>query len=271
MSTINLHRTSGNNPDVSGWPVVDKNGEKLGKVECLLADDAQNKERYIDVNPESELLASDQKVYSETSDSSHQYRDRDGDVHMVLPIGMAHIDEQNHKVVADRVEREQFTQSPMISKKDEVTAGYEGEVQRYYSASEKADSANMYRTHKAEHHTKGNENISVRQYPEGEAPEHEYPDAEKGAEKPGKIESSGKSKRDTISSPGRSNIPGSGSSHRMTKGAPDSLEADATSAGAQAGSISPRKREGMIEGSAFDRSSMYHHDAYNPDHFYNRI
>lgn len=133
LENLEKYKVADDDPDVRGWELVDKNKTRLGKVEAFLADVDQKRVRYLVVEPDEKILSDENETYQESSgEGSHAYRDRKGDVHMVVPIGMARIDEENDKVIADRIDQKTFMGSPKYSKSEGLTADREKEIREYY-------------------------------------------------------------------------------------------------------------------------------------------
>src|SRR6478609_4962498 len=76
-------------PDIRGWDVRYKNGEKIGSVEELILDTKAKKVRYMTVDlDENELRLENRKI--------------------VIPIGFAELDEQNDDVLIPNVSVDQL-------------------------------------------------------------------------------------------------------------------------------------------------------------------
>lgn len=169
LEDLGDYKVASEDPDVRGWELVDRDNHVLGKVDHLLADVEKKRVRYLDVEPDSKMIEKDHEAYrASAQDGAHEYRDRTGDVHMIVPIGMARLDTDNHRVIADKVDKSTFLGGPRFSKGEPITHEQEHEVKTYYEdpvahrgattpTSEPGDVA-----YKSEHHTKGNENIGTR-------------------------------------------------------------------------------------------------------------
>lgn len=165
LDELDDYKVASDDPDVRGWEMVDKNHQKLGKVNHLLADVKEKRVRYLDVDPYKDVLGKDHKAFQHSSGKgAHEYRDSEGDLHMIIPVGMARIDHDSHRVIADKIDRETFIEAPVLKGKEALGADGESKVREFYSkiSDKAAQSKAGARTFKSEHHTKGNENMGSR-------------------------------------------------------------------------------------------------------------
>lgn len=169
LEDLSDYKVASDDPDVRGWELVDRDNHTLGKVEHLLADVERKRVRYLDVAPDKALLDEDHEAYKASSGKgAHEYRDRTGEVHMIIPIGMARLDGDNKRVIADKVDKSTFLGSPSYPKDEGFSREHEAEVRNYYEDPESHRAAATPRSEpgnvafKSEHHTKGNENIGSR-------------------------------------------------------------------------------------------------------------
>lgn len=101
-------------PDVRGWEVVASDGRKIGEVDQLLVDTAAMKVRYLDVDVENELLASDAS-----------------DRHVLIPIGYARLDEDSDRVLVDQLASSDVVALPEYTH-GPITRDFETDVRRRF-------------------------------------------------------------------------------------------------------------------------------------------
>lgn len=106
LDDLSDYKVASDDPDVRGWTVVDVNDRPVGKVDNLLVDMKREKVRYLDVDLDEDIINEHHEPYA-SSDSSgvHEYRRRDGDTHMIVPIGLARVDSSNKRVISDEINR----------------------------------------------------------------------------------------------------------------------------------------------------------------------
>lgn len=82
LSELDYFEVSDKDPDVRNWKVFTHDGRHIGSVDDLIVDPAQLKVRYLDVLVDYNEEGKDELVK-----------------HVLIPIGTAHIDENDDKVV----------------------------------------------------------------------------------------------------------------------------------------------------------------------------
>lgn len=102
-------------PDVRGWEVYGADGDRIGAVDNLLVDTTAMKVRYLDVDLDDDLVGAD--------------RDR----HVLIPIGYAQLDEDDDRVIVDRLRTAELGSLPAFTH-EPVTRDYEAEVRRSFDA-----------------------------------------------------------------------------------------------------------------------------------------
>jgi hypothetical protein len=106
LDDLKDYRIVKDEPDIRGWEVQDANRQVVGTVSDLLVDISREKVRYIDVDIDDDLLPGDHDPFSAThEDGIHEYQDKDGSIHMIIPIGVAHIERDQEVIVADGIDQ----------------------------------------------------------------------------------------------------------------------------------------------------------------------
>ena len=98
--------------DVRNWPVVGQGGFKIGRVEHLIVDKAAQRVRYIEVEMDDNWFKDEPKVGIDKSSGVHFTLNRDGDQHMLVPIGMVRLDADHDKVLADAIHGDMLKNYP---------------------------------------------------------------------------------------------------------------------------------------------------------------
>lgn len=107
LDELDSMKVADDDPDVRGWDVISADGRKFGKVEELLVDTTAMKVRYLDVEVEKDLRASD--------------RDR----RILIPVGHARLHESEDHVHVSGLRTEQVRSIP----------AYTGRLDREYEES----------------------------------------------------------------------------------------------------------------------------------------
>lgn len=100
------YAVSDKDPDVRGWKVISKNGKEVGTIDELIVDQDAMKVRYLDIDLNDDFLESG--------------RDR----HLLLPIGVAEIDEKDDLVFIPGIDRAMVSKIPAFDG-NHLTRDYE--------------------------------------------------------------------------------------------------------------------------------------------------
>ncbi|ELR72766.1 hypothetical protein C900_01145 [Fulvivirga imtechensis AK7] len=130
-------------PDVRGWELVDANRERVGTVENLLVDIKAEKVRYLDVDLDDRLISEDYDPQDNTNIRGvHGFTNRKGDKHLIVPIGLARIDDESHCVIVDEVHKETFQRVPRYDTSTPISADYEFAVSEALASPREATGEN---------------------------------------------------------------------------------------------------------------------------------
>jgi hypothetical protein len=129
--------------DVRGWDVRDANNRTIGKVDHLLVNKLAERVVYLDVEVDSTLIEEGHNTYqASASDGVHSFLNKDGENHLIIPIGMANIDEENKLVNTKQIDRSTFAKAKRFKKGDVIDFGYELNTVRHYRGDKTIHSSN---------------------------------------------------------------------------------------------------------------------------------
>jgi sporulation protein YlmC with PRC-barrel domain len=100
-------------PDIQGWDIENSKGVKIGEVDDLLFDPELKKVRYIVLDTENNDLNLE-------------------DGHVLIPIGVAELHEEDDTVLIPNVTVEQLTALPIYEKGREITPETEAEIRNVF-------------------------------------------------------------------------------------------------------------------------------------------
>lgn len=103
-------------PDVRGWKVVDRNGDRIGQVDDLIVDPVAHRIRYIDVDLRDSASPNDQ------------------DYHLLIPVGTARLDDDEDCVKVDNLVKDQLAHHPRYDRGD-ISRDHEQNVRTFYDNS----------------------------------------------------------------------------------------------------------------------------------------
>ncbi len=129
--------------DVRGWDVKDANSRTIGKVDHLLVNKTAERVVYLDVEVDSTLIEEGHNTYqTAASEGVHAFLNKDGENHLIIPIGMATLDEENKLVNANQIDRSTFAKIKRFKKGDVIDFDYELDVIRHYKGDNTIHSSN---------------------------------------------------------------------------------------------------------------------------------
>ncbi|MBA2328102.1 MAG: PRC-barrel domain-containing protein [Flavisolibacter sp.] len=134
MSEKNLHylhelsdyKVASDYPDVRGWEIKDADGRVVGKVDGLLVNKKEKRVVYLDVDVDESLLEEGHEpLATPASEGVHEFLNEDGEDHLIVPIGMVTIDEDNEVVQSNKINSDTFRNAKRFSKGRSIEPEYE--------------------------------------------------------------------------------------------------------------------------------------------------
>ncbi len=135
LSDLKDYKMAKGDPDVRGWTVVDADNTSVGTIAGLLADPVREKVIYLDVDIRDDILSPEHDPFdAQHEDGIHEYQDKEGEIHMIIPVGAAHIDRSNKKVIADGIDQAALREFPSYRyrKNTPIHPDYERKVKDEY-------------------------------------------------------------------------------------------------------------------------------------------
>ncbi len=129
--------------DVRGWDVKDANNRTVGKVDHLLVNKTAERVVYLDVEVDTTLIEEGYNTYQDrASDGVHEFLNKEGENHLIIPIGMAKIDDKNKIVHTNKIDRSTFAKAKRFRKGDIIVFAYELNLVRLYRGDTTIHSSN---------------------------------------------------------------------------------------------------------------------------------
>ncbi len=126
--------------DVRGWKVVDSNKQVIGKVDNLLVNKAAERVVYLDVEADENLIRQGNDMMDQpASQGTHGFVNKDGEKHLIIPIGVVDLDEDNKHVCANQIGYETFARGRRRSKDSIIDRNYEVDTLKNYFPEESMD------------------------------------------------------------------------------------------------------------------------------------
>lgn len=133
LDELSDYKIVSEDPDVRGWEVKDLDGRIVGKIDNLLVNTDVNRVRYLDVEVDASVIQEGHKTFSqEAQGNSHEYLNKEGENHLIVPIGLASLDKENEFVIVNDVNHTTFSKTKRIEKRKAIHHDYELNVMRSY-------------------------------------------------------------------------------------------------------------------------------------------
>jgi hypothetical protein len=143
LDELSGYKVAENYHDVRGWDVKDANNRTIGKVDHLLVNKAAERVVYLDVEVDESLIEDEHNTYQKSvSDGVHEFLNKDGENHLIIPIGMAVIDEENKLVHTNQIDSSTFAKTKRFKKGDDLDFDYELNVVRHYRGDKTIQNSN---------------------------------------------------------------------------------------------------------------------------------
>lgn len=129
--------------DVRGWTIIDADNRNIGKVTNLLVNKIAERVVYLDVEVDKTLIEDGYNTYQvPANEGVHGFINKEGEDHLIVPIGMVDLDEENKNVLTNQIDYTTFAKAKRFNKENEIDADYELTLFRHYVGDESGESAN---------------------------------------------------------------------------------------------------------------------------------
>ena len=143
LDELSGYKVAENYSDVRGWEVKDANDRTIGRVDHLLVNKIAERVVYLDVEVDESLIEDGHNTYQASAGKGvHEFLNQEGENHLIIPIGMANIDEKNKLVTTNRIDSSTFAKIKRFKKGDILDFEYELDVVRNYKGDDTIHSSN---------------------------------------------------------------------------------------------------------------------------------
>jgi hypothetical protein len=143
LDELTDYKVAENYKDVRGWNVKDANNRTIGKVDHLLVNKNAERVVYLDIEVDVTLIEEGHDTYqNQVSDGVHEFLNKEGENHLIIPIGMAIIDEKNKLVNSNQIDSSIFAKTKRFKKGDVIEFQYELNSLRHYRGDNTIHSSN---------------------------------------------------------------------------------------------------------------------------------
>lgn len=137
LNELSDYKVKSSDPDVRGWSIKDKDSRVVGKVDNLLVNKETQQVVYLDVEVDKSIIDANHKPYSHSAkEGVHEFMNKDGENHLIVPIGMVNLDHDNKVVHTKEINHQTFAETKRVQKGGTIDRGYEIVVLNSYNRNE---------------------------------------------------------------------------------------------------------------------------------------
>lgn len=126
LEELSDYKVKDSDKDVRGWEVKDKEGRVIGNVDNLLVSKSAKRVVYLDIEVDDSIIEANHKPYSKkATDGAHEYINEDGENHLILPIGLTHLNLESEIVFTKSIDHKTFAETKRIKKGETIDRDYE--------------------------------------------------------------------------------------------------------------------------------------------------
>lgn len=144
LDDLSNYKVTSDDSDVRGWEVKDADNRTIGKVDGLLANKKNKRVVYLDIEVDESLIEEGHEVYeTPASEGTHEFTNKEGENHLIIPIGLVNLNEEHKKVLTDEINYSTFTKTKRFTKGAELERRYEVIVFEQYFPEKKIDEGHL--------------------------------------------------------------------------------------------------------------------------------
>ena len=148
LDELSDYKVDSHYSDVRGWSVKDRDNRVIGKVDNLLVNKSLMKVVYLDVDVDKTIIDAKYDPYSESRNNNvREFVNKEGDTHVIIPIGMVHIHEDQKYVHTETIDHQTFAETKRFSSGDHLDREYEVNVLDSYRRSNRLDHTDRDNVH----------------------------------------------------------------------------------------------------------------------------
>jgi sporulation protein YlmC with PRC-barrel domain len=137
LDELSDYKVADSDKDVRGWEVKDKNGRVVGEVENLLVNKETERTVYLDVEVDDSVIEAGFKHSNgKTKEGTQVILNEDGESHIIIPIGMVHLNLESEIVFTESISHDTFTKTKRKKPTLPIKRDYELSVLETYNQDE---------------------------------------------------------------------------------------------------------------------------------------
>ena len=132
LEELSDYKVASDYPDVRGWDVIDADNSTIGNVTNLVVSKKDERVVYLDVEVDKALIEAGYTQQAPAGGGVHGLLNKEGEDHLIIPVGMVSLDEDRKKVLTDRIDYNTFAGARRFRKGAAIDRGYEAALLRHY-------------------------------------------------------------------------------------------------------------------------------------------
>lgn len=134
LEELSDYKVDSHYSDVTGWPVKDLNNRVIGKVDNLLVNKELEKVVYLDVEVDRSIIEANHDPYGRPANIEiREFVNKDGENHIIIPIGMVSIDDDQKFVYTESIDHQTFSETKRVNRGSHIDRDYEKVVLGSYN------------------------------------------------------------------------------------------------------------------------------------------
>ncbi|MCC8359221.1 hypothetical protein [Salinimicrobium sediminilitoris] len=140
LNELSDFKVDSDDPDVRGWPVKDVDNKVIGKVDNLLVSKEKRRVVYLDVEVDKSIIDANHDPYGKSASGDvHEFINKEGENHLILPVGLARLNVDDKFVYTDKIDHRTFAETKRMEKGYDVDREYEMVVLESYNREDRND------------------------------------------------------------------------------------------------------------------------------------
>lgn len=133
LDDLSDYKVSSDDPDVRGWDVKDSDNRVIGKVDNLLVNKERERVVYLDVQVDQTIIDANHDPYGKPASADvHEFINREGENHIIIPVGLVRLNQDQKYVYTDRIDHQTFAETKRKERRAPVDRDYEEVVLESY-------------------------------------------------------------------------------------------------------------------------------------------
>jgi len=143
LDELSDYKVASDYSDVRGWKIVDADNHTIGTIDNLWVNKDMQRVIYLDVKADKALMEDSHREVHDTiaGENEREFMYRDGDSHLIIPIGSVNINKDTKIVMAKGIGYDTFRKTGRYNSQQRFDRNYEKAVLRSYYPEEESYSA----------------------------------------------------------------------------------------------------------------------------------